>query len=291
MFNAHNAKLFSKEVGNAKLFHRISLNTRRLNFPPALPLWPAHLNHAQLRRGQGFQHFNCMRFAIEMPVEGNLTVEARGRTLLISPGEVFLTQYGEDSAYRTGPAGFCRKIGVAFSGPLLPALLAETGLAEHLRLRLRAPQRFYELVAELERRICETTQEEVADLCAFAYRLLLELALSIDRELPPPLRSAVDVMKANLSQMLTIGEIARKLDTSSSTLENLFLRHLGVSPRKYFDDLRFAKAELLLAETVLPLGQVARNVGYALPMHFSRRFRQRTGMTPTEFRLKTQKGN
>ena len=290
-FNAHNARLFSVEVGNSRLFHRLSIDTARLSFPASLPLWPAHLNHAELSRNQGFTHYNCTRFAVEMPLEGNLIGECRGQTHIVSPGEVYLIHYGEDSSYRVGPAGFCRKVGICFSGPLLPALVAETGLVEELRLKLRDPERFYGYVVELERRICEATQEEVADLSSFSYRLLLELAASIDRELPPLLRQAIDVMKVNLSQMITIGEIAEKLQTSTSTLENLFARHRHTSPRKYFDDLKFAKAEQLLAESSLPLGQIAHNIGYPCTMHFSRRFRQRTGMTPTEFRRKRQKAS
>lgn len=285
-FDAHRARLFSREVGNSRLFHRLSIDTARLSFPPGVPLWPAHLNHAELSKDQGYTHYNCTRFAIEMPLEGNLIGESRGRTDVVSPGEVYLIHYGEDSAYRVGPAGFCRKVGVCFSGPLLPALVAETGLVEELRLKLRDPERFYRYVSELERRICEASQEDVADLSAFSYRLLLELAASIDRELPPLLQQAIDVMKVNLSQMITISEIAEKLQTSTSTLENLFARYRNTSPRKYFDDLKFSKAEQLLAESSLPLGQIARNIGYPCTMHFSRRFRQRTGMSPTEYRRK-----
>ena len=290
-FDAHRARLFSREVGNSRLFHRLSIDTARLSFPPGVPLWPAHLNHAELSKDQGYTHYNCTRFAIEMPLEGNLIGEARGRTDVVSPGEVYLIHYGEDSAYRVGPAGFCRKVGVCFSGPLLPALVAETGLVEVLRLKLRDPECFYRYVAELERKICEASQEDVAELSAFSYRLLLELASAVDRELPPLLRQAIDVMKVNLSQMITIGEIAEKLQTSTSTLENLFSRNLHSSPRKYFDDLKFAKAEQLLTETTQPLGQIARNVGYPCSMHFSRRFRQRTGMTPTEFRRTRRKAD
>ncbi|MPN01469.1 HTH-type transcriptional regulator CdhR [bioreactor metagenome] len=114
----------------------------------------------------------------------------------------------------------------------------------------------------------------------------MELALSIDKEIPPQLTRCIDIMKVNLSQMITIGEIAEKLGCSTSTLEELFKRHFHTTPRKYFDDLKYDKAKQLLASTALPLSEIARSIGYRHTMHFSRAFRNRVGMTPTEFRKK-----
>jgi len=49
-------------------------------------------------------------------------------------------------------------------------------------------------------------------------------------------------------------------------------------------DLRVARACQLLAESPLPLVEIAMEVGYADQAGFSTVFRQRTGLTPSEFR-------
>jgi probable transcriptional regulator len=282
--NVHNSRLFSKEIGNAHLFRSVCIDTDKLCFSPELPLWPVFLDHAELNHGQGFRHYNSTRFCLEIPLAGNLTCEQRGEICTVIPGEIYLIHYGEDSAFRIGPAGNCRKIGLGFAGLLLPSLLTETLLIEQTHLQLRNPDHFLGLVLKLEQMMRTATQQDVLELSVFSYRLILELARSVDIKQPPLLRTAIEVMKVNLSQMISIGEIAEKLDVSTSTLENLFAQHLGISPRKYLDDLRFQRAKLLLADSSLSIGQIARNLGYVHQMHFSRRFRERFNMSPSKFR-------
>ena len=45
-----------------------------------------------------------------------------------------------------------------------------------------------------------------------------------------------------------------------------------------------ARAQLLLAETDLSVTQISSRVGYSSPSHFSKAFRQATGLTPRAFR-------
>ena len=46
-----------------------------------------------------------------------------------------------------------------------------------------------------------------------------------------------------------------------------------------------AAAKQLLIETRLPVSEIAYQLGFEYPQHFSRLFKSRTGMTPNEYRL------
>lgn len=294
MFNVYNARLFSKETQVSRWFHNILVGTGGIKLEPPLSLWPCFLNHVDLKRGEGYRHRNYTRFAIEIPLEGNLIGEQRGQTDLVSPGEVYLIHYGEDSSWQVGPAGFCRKIGVGFAGPLFPALLSANRLIEHLKLKLHDPDRFLELILELERKLNHIDSQKpseafLTDLSVFSFRIITELAFSIDTRLPVLLQRAVEIMKANLSQMLTVAEIADKLETSSATLGCLFREHLHSSPGRYFADLRMRHARELLAGTELPVSRIAANVGYVHLMHFSRRFTAVNGVSPVKYRELSKK--
>ena len=294
MFNAYNARLFSKEMQISRWFHNIMIWTDGLEQGLPLSLWPCFVNHVNLKTGEGFRHWNYTRFAIEIPLEGNLIGEQRGETTLVSPGEVYLIHYGENSSCQAGPAGFCRKIGVGFAGPAFPALLSANRLIEHLKLKLRNPDGFLELILELERKINDTHRQKpsegsLIELAAFSFRIITELAFSIDNKLPALLQQALEIMKANLSQMLTVAEIADKLGTSSTTLGSLFREHLHCSPGRYFADLRMKYACELLSGTELPVSRIAANVGYAHLMHFSRRFSDVNGVSPVKYRALSKK--
>ncbi|HKX32442.1 MAG TPA: helix-turn-helix transcriptional regulator, partial [Blastocatellia bacterium] len=57
-----------------------------------------------------------------------------------------------------------------------------------------------------------------------------------------------------------------------------------VSPHTYLASLRIERARRLLAETPLPLSEVGALVGYKSQSHFTKIFREATGVTPRAFR-------
>ncbi len=81
-----------------------------------------------------------------------------------------------------------------------------------------------------------------------------------------------------------LDELAAEQRLSLSTLRRCFREYLGVAPAEYLWECRINRARRLLAETRLPVTEVARRSGFADPFYFSRRFRQRTGETATGYR-------
>ncbi len=283
-FNPYESRLFSREIGNAGLFRYASSATAHLRFSQAHPLWPVFLDRAKLSHEQSFAHENYTRFAFELPLEGELFGEVRNQRVTIHPGEVLLIPLGEDSRYGVAPGKTARKIGVGFSGPLLPALLAETGLVERIKIELRDPEGFLDEILKLEQAMRSSSQPDARELSARAYGTLLRLAESIDHHLPPLLADTVALMKLNLSIPFTIRELAGKLGVSSSTLEKLFTTHLRTSPKRYLFSLKLAHARQLLAETALPISSIAEKLGYRHNTHFDRWFKNESGQTPREYR-------
>ena len=61
------------------------------------------------------------------------------------------------------------------------------------------------------------------------------------------------------------------------------MKHLNATPKQYISEIRLQKAKQLLTEGVLKINAVAETCGFSNQYHFSRFFKQNTGMTPTEF--------
>lgn len=93
----------------------------------------------------------------------------------------------------------------------------------------------------------------------------------------PGLATAVRLMAAHLEAPLSMTEIARQACTSVRQLERLFLRHFKTSPKRHYMDLRMAKARRLLAQTDLPVTEIAIACGFASPSHFSKKYRAHFG--------------
>lgn len=77
--------------------------------------------------------------------------------------------------------------------------------------------------------------------------------------------------------------LATHTGISEVYLRKLFLTHLGTTPKQYILDLRIQKARQLLTDTAYTVAAVAECCGFSGPYHFCRAFKDRTGLTPTQF--------
>ncbi|MBF8223184.1 GlxA family transcriptional regulator [Halomonas sp. 328] len=107
---------------------------------------------------------------------------------------------------------------------------------------------------------------------------------AVPPHLPLELRRAIGLMEANLESPLAIADLARRLALSWRGLERLFLRYLACSPRDHYLGLRLDHAHGLLLETSHRVLEIAQACGFASASSFTRAFRQRHGLTPSQLR-------
>lgn len=87
-----------------------------------------------------------------------------------------------------------------------------------------------------------------------------------------------------LRDHLKVGDYAAMLGVSRDRLGTAVQRATGVSPQGYLHQLLIREARGLLANTGMPVGQVAFRLGFADPAYFTRFFTRLTGNTPARFR-------
>lgn len=97
--------------------------------------------------------------------------------------------------------------------------------------------------------------------------------------------STVNYINRNLDKELDIDELAARVFLSHSGLIWKFKKELGTTPSQYINiqRLRYAK-QLLLNNPGYTVTQVAEMCGFSNPFYFTNRFREYSGMSPTEFR-------
>jgi len=82
--------------------------------------------------------------------------------------------------------------------------------------------------------------------------------------------------------------MAKQLQISRSHLEHTYKTIFGLSPMQEVIESRISYGKYLLTSTSMPITQIADYCGYHSDIHFMRQFRQKTGMTPSEFRKMEQ---
>ena len=78
--------------------------------------------------------------------------------------------------------------------------------------------------------------------------------------------------------------LASKHGLSPTTFRRHWNRYVHEPPARYVLGLRIREARRLLAETDLPVADVARQTGFEDPFYFSRCFRRMTGISPRPYR-------
>jgi AraC-like DNA-binding protein len=107
---------------------------------------------------------------------------------------------------------------------------------------------------------------------------------------PKQLAAARRHMESHLDSPMRLADIAEHASMSVSRLSELFRTHYGMAPMHYLNDLRMKRATFLLADQNLAAYQVAAMVGFDDPLHFSKAFRKRWGVSPREYRKKQMVG-
>ncbi|MEU8264644.1 helix-turn-helix transcriptional regulator [Micromonospora sp. NPDC048999] len=91
-------------------------------------------------------------------------------------------------------------------------------------------------------------------------------------------------MQDNLSDHLTIDDMARAALFSKFHFSRIFQRATGVSPGRFLSALRLQQAKRLLVSTSLTVADVSLRVGYSSVGTFSSRFTRSVGLSPTTYR-------
>ena len=92
-----------------------------------------------------------------------------------------------------------------------------------------------------------------------------------------------DYMKAHLAERLTLAGLAAACSMSESSIKSLCREFCDCGPTDYLISLRVTAAKMLIRESTLNFTEIAERTGFGTLHYFSRVFKERTGMTPTDY--------
>ncbi len=98
------------------------------------------------------------------------------------------------------------------------------------------------------------------------------------------IEKGIDYLENDTSFKLSMTELAERCNVSMRYFEKLFKEYAGVTPKEYLDARRVFVAKILFCEKELSLDEIANRLSFCDSGHLCRFFKQKTGLTPTEYK-------
>lgn len=96
-------------------------------------------------------------------------------------------------------------------------------------------------------------------------------------------------LEMKYSEKLVLSQVARSFGIHPNYLTRIFREHFGITPKQFLMQLKLEKSCRLLSETDLPIGLIARTLGFDDQMTFAKTFRKSMYLTPSAYRQQAQK--
>jgi YesN/AraC family two-component response regulator len=95
-----------------------------------------------------------------------------------------------------------------------------------------------------------------------------------------------EYIHVNYAKQIDLTDIADSFGFSSAYLTKVVREQLHTTPSKYLNEYRMMIAQQLLRDTSLSVKDITEKVGFVDPFHFSKRFKQCSGLSPAQYRAR-----
>lgn len=121
-------------------------------------------------------------------------------------------------------------------------------------------------------------------LISFLYTLVEKRDFHFNEPGSVHIEKSLRIMQNNVTNNLTLENITSKLNLTDSYFIRLFRRKMKITPMKYYTKLKIEAATYMLTDTDLAVNAIAEKLNFYSEFHFSRVFKQYTGLAPTFYR-------
>ncbi len=268
------------------------LNAGHTAIPPNTPYPPGkHPEDHLFSWGKG-RTLNSFTLVYITRGQGRFESSAGGKHEIQS-GDLFILFPNEWHRYRPDATTGWDEYWVEFDGDQARQIMSHPGFSEkHPVIHLGHDDKILSLFIEITESIESGASEFEHIIAAQTSQIVARLLAAIRRTDPNTgsaelVRRACRLILKQSDESVDFTRIARELGLSLSGFRKMFRKVTGLPPGQYLQHIRISKAGELLQQTALPIGEISTRLGFDSIYYFSRIFKRKTGISPSDYRRKS----
>ena len=229
-------------------------------------------------------------YSLHYILSGRGYVRTGGQTFVLDSGQSFLIFPGEEYYYYPDKNNPWEYIWVDFYGKEADRLIGLTAFTKSCPVMEKKEnmESFFAVSVHAKDRITKEEQE-TANLHLLLTKYFRENLSGEAGNVKEYIQLAKEYIGNYFWRSdLTVPEIAAQLHIDRTYLYRLFKEKIGLSPSQYIENLRIERACVLLERTDMLIQSVAGSVGYEDALYFSKIFKKIKGISPKDYRKRTQ---
>ncbi len=230
-------------------------------------------------------------YLIHYIIAGKGVYQTGGRTHALAAGDCFLVYPDTEVLYCADPSDPWEYAWVGFTGSDAAIILQATNFSRKTPYIRNTP--YGEEIKRQILHIYDARGNEFEHAVAMTGRLYTALSLFMhgarkksdaQNTVNGYVQKGIEYISSNYSYPITVEDIAAYVGLSRSHLFRSFQTVLGVSPKEYLTEQRIRQSCYLLEHSALSITAIANSIGFDNSLYFSKTFRKKKGMSPTEYR-------
>ncbi len=208
----------------------------------------------------------------------------KDKSYTLTKGNLIVYAPGEQQKYSFQSEG--STLWCHFSGHIVEELLDSCNITSGVYF-LNPNKAILESYSNVIQRFHQPGKENFANasLLELIYYIADVLANSEQKNESDGILPILTYINTNYNKKITLQELAKKSGYSKSRFSHIFSKATGTTPIQYQNDIRLKISCEMLSSTKYTIADVAFSCGFNDPLYYSRIFKKKYNITPTQYRL------
>ncbi len=223
-------------------------------------------------RGRTAKITNRPSYGLSFCTEGQITYTQNGKEYISDPAHAVILPMGESYSIYGDKKGVFPVINFGCSEFLCDEIIV---------IPIGNPESYIKDYEQMKSLMLfrKNRTKIISILYSIIHRLSVSGSISSETLLP-----AIRYLESNYTNPnLTNALLAHQCAISEVYFRKLFSKHYNTTPKQYVMDIRIDKAKQLLTDGILKINVISEKSGFSNSYHFCRVFKEKTGLTPTEY--------